>query len=88
MRVMLCGKGKGPLKDGSDQGTSTCNSTNTCGMRRQALVSGLLGESGQVSTAVHEAMKEIEDVHSSDELMHFEFFGPFWELTEVRAEGC
>jgi hypothetical protein len=44
---------------------------------------GLLGESGEAITAVHEALKEIEDVHRSDELMHFEFCGPFWELSEV-----
>jgi hypothetical protein len=44
---------------------------------------GLLGESGEAIRAAHEAMKEIEAVHSSDELMHFEFCGPFWELSEV-----
>jgi hypothetical protein len=46
----------------------------------------LLGESGEVVRSVHEALKEVEDVHCSDELMHFEFFGPFWELSEVRNE--
>jgi hypothetical protein len=44
---------------------------------------GLLGESGEAIKAVHGALKEIEDVHSSDSLMHFEFCGPFWELSEV-----
>jgi hypothetical protein len=46
----------------------------------------LLGECGQVSKAVHEALREVEEVHCSDQLMHFEFFGLFWELSEVRAE--
>jgi hypothetical protein len=76
-------EGKGPPKDGGDEGTSTCNSINADSIRWQASMLGLLGESAQVSQAVHEALKEIEDVHSSDELMHFEFFGPFWELSEV-----
>jgi hypothetical protein len=44
---------------------------------------GLLGESGKVIKAAHEALQEVKDVHSSDELMHYEFCGPFWELTEV-----
>jgi hypothetical protein len=74
---------KGPFKDRDDEGTSTCNSTNAGEMRRQALVPRLLGESGQVSKAVHEALKDVEEVHCSDTLMHYEFFGPFWELSEI-----
>jgi hypothetical protein len=81
-------EGKDPCKDGGDEGTSTCYSTNAGGIRRQALVPRLLGQSGQVSKAVHEALKEVQEVHCSDELMHFEFFGPFWELSEVRAVCC
>jgi hypothetical protein len=74
---------KGPLESGGSEGTSTCNSTNAGWIKRHTLQAGLLGESGQALKAVHGALKEIEDVHSSDELMHFEFFGPFWELSEV-----
>jgi hypothetical protein len=44
---------------------------------------GLLGESGEAVKAAREALKELEVVHSSDELMHFEFCGPFWELSQV-----
>jgi hypothetical protein len=43
----------------------------------------LLGESGEVYDAARQALAKIQDVHVSDELMHFEFWGPFWELTEV-----
>jgi hypothetical protein len=45
----------------------------------------LLGESGEMFESAREALAKIQDVHVSDELMHFEFWGPFWELTEVRA---
>jgi hypothetical protein len=45
----------------------------------------LLGESGEVFESAQEALRKIQDVHVSDELMHFEFWGPFWELTEVRT---
>jgi hypothetical protein len=76
-------EGLSPLKDMDADRSSTCNSTNAGGKRRQVLVSGLLGESGETLKAVHEAMKKVKDVHNSDELMHFEFCGPFWELTEV-----
>jgi hypothetical protein len=44
----------------------------------------LLGESGEAYEAAMHALKKIQDVHTSDELMHFEFWGPFWELSEVR----
>jgi hypothetical protein len=43
----------------------------------------LLGESGEVFESARQALEKIQDVHVSDELMHFEFWGPFWELTEV-----
>lgn len=43
----------------------------------------LLGESGTAYSAVQAAVRSIVDVHESDGLMHFEFVGPFWELTEV-----
>jgi hypothetical protein len=76
-------EGRCPLEGGGSEGTSTCNSTNADGERKHTLATGLLGESGQALKAVHGALKEIEDVHSSDELMHFEFVGPFWELSEV-----
>jgi hypothetical protein len=75
--------GVGSPGGGGTEGTSTCNSTNEGGMRGKTLGTGLLGESGQAIKAIHESLKELEDVHSSDELMHFEFFGPFWELSEV-----
>jgi hypothetical protein len=75
--------GIGPPGGGGCEETSTCNSTNVGGTRGKALGTGLLGESGQAIKAIHESLKELEDVHSSDELMHFEFFGPFWELSEV-----
>jgi hypothetical protein len=71
------------LKDRSREDTSTCSSTNVAWMARKVVKTGLLGESGQEIKAAHEALQEIEDVHSSDGLMHFEFFGPFWELSEV-----
>jgi hypothetical protein len=45
----------------------------------------LLGESGEVYEAARQALEKIQDVHVSDELMHFEFWGPFWELTEART---
>jgi hypothetical protein len=45
----------------------------------------LLGESGEVYGAARQALAKIQDAHVSDELMHFEFWGPFWELTEVCA---
>jgi hypothetical protein len=45
----------------------------------------LLGESGEMYDATRQALEKIQDVHASDELMHFEFWGPFWELTEVRT---
>jgi hypothetical protein len=65
-----------------------CTSTRICaihtaGIWRKRIRRGLLGESGQVIKTAHEALKEIMDVHSSDELMHFELCGPFWELSEV-----
>jgi hypothetical protein len=65
-----------------------CTSTRICtvgtaGMWRKRIRRGLLGESGQVIKTAHEALQEIMDVHSSDELMHFELCGPFWELSEV-----
>jgi hypothetical protein len=86
--------GVGGDSDATEDGTvrregTECERTHTCnpymigGACREAVKNGLLGESGEVIKAVHEALKEIEDVHSSDELMHFEFFGPFWELSEV-----
>jgi hypothetical protein len=71
------------LKDRGGKETSTCSSTNAAGMWNTAVRAGLLGESVQAIKTAHEALKEIEDVHSSDGLMHFEFFGPFWELSEV-----
>jgi hypothetical protein len=71
------------LKDRGREDTSTCSATNAAGLRTKAGKTGLLGESGQVIEEAHEALKELEDVHSSDGLMHFEFFGPFWELSEV-----
>jgi hypothetical protein len=71
------------LKDTGVEGTSTCRSTNAVGKRSQAVDTGLLGESGEALKAVYEALQQVEDVHSSDELMHFELCGPFWELSEV-----
>lgn len=43
----------------------------------------VLGESGSAYSAVQAAVRDILDVHQSDGLMHYEFWGPFWELTEV-----
>jgi hypothetical protein len=71
------------LRDTGDEGTSTCHSSNAGGVRRQAVDKMLLGESGEALKAVHEALQQVEDVQSSDELMHFEFCGPFLELSEV-----
>jgi hypothetical protein len=76
-------EGVSRLKDTGRRETSTCSSRNAVGMRNTAVKAGLLGESGQVIKEAREALKEIEDVHSSDGLMHSEFFGPFWELSEV-----
>jgi hypothetical protein len=73
----------GCLDDRDREGTSTLNSTNAGWMRTKGVETGLLGESGQAIKAAHAALEEIEDVHSSDELMHFELCGPFWELSEV-----
>jgi hypothetical protein len=56
----------------------------TCAKEKQK-TQKLLGESGEVYDAAQHALTKIQDVHVSDELMHFEFWGPFWELTEVRA---
>ena len=33
------------------------------------------------------AMQAVRDVHTTDELMHFEWLGPFWELNEVRPSS-
>jgi hypothetical protein len=71
------------LKDMGGEGTSACQSTNAVGKKCQAVDTGLLGESGEALKAVYEALQQVEDVHSSDELMHFELCGPFWELSEV-----
>jgi hypothetical protein len=76
-------RGIRPPGGGGNEGISTCNSANVGGKRGKALGTGLLGESGQAIKAIHESLKELEDAHSSDELMHFEFLGPFWELSEV-----
>jgi hypothetical protein len=75
-------EGAGLLGDRDKQGACTCTCTcaNACNSK---IMRGLLGESVDAIKAVHEALKEIEDVHCSDELMHFEFCGPFWELSEV-----
>jgi hypothetical protein len=81
MRGRVCG-----LEDRQGEATSACNSTNVGGMRRIAVKTGLLGENGKAVKAVHEALKAIQDVHCSDELMHFELCGPFWELSEVRSK--
>ena len=43
----------------------------------------LLGESGEMIQAAHEALKSITAVSESGGLMHCEFLAPFWELTEV-----
>lgn len=51
-----------------------------CGARKRPL---LLGESAEVTQEMHDALERVLDVHTSDSLMHFEFLGPFWELTEV-----
>jgi hypothetical protein len=69
------------LADRISQGT--CTPIATDGEKRKETKMGLLGESGEVIKAVHEALKEVEDVQRSDELMHFEFCGPFWELSQV-----
>lgn len=44
----------------------------------------LLGECGETVKELHDALTSFQDIHSSDALMHFEFAGPFLELTEVR----
>lgn len=43
----------------------------------------VLGESGSAYSTVQAAVRDVLDVHQSDGLMHYEFWGPFWELTEV-----
>ena len=58
-----------------------CMLSSRC--RRQKL----LGESGEVATLVQGVMQAVRDVHATDELMHFEWLGPFWELNEVRRVG-
>jgi hypothetical protein len=73
--------GKGLLGYGEVQ--STRDSTHAAGKRRKTRRKGLLGENGKVLQAAIAALGEIKDVHTSDELMHFEFCGPFWELSEV-----
>jgi hypothetical protein len=61
-----------------------CCDSNCIGeMRRNRMTRGLLGESGEAIKAAHGALRGLEVVHSTDELMHFEFFGPFWELSQV-----
>jgi hypothetical protein len=60
--------------------TRTCGSGTSFQAGRKR---GLLGECGPAIKAAYQVLKEIEDVHCSDELMHFEFCGPFWELSEV-----
>jgi hypothetical protein len=71
------------VKDRGGEGTSTGHSTNAVAVQRQALDTGLMGESGEALKAAFAALQQVEDVHRSDELMHFEFCGPFWELSEV-----
>jgi hypothetical protein len=44
----------------------------------------LLGERGEVFRAAQAAVEGIRDVNNTDGLMHSEFFGPFWELSEAR----
>jgi hypothetical protein len=75
--------GVGGLTDRGGEVQSTWDSKHAAGKRRKARRKGLLGESGKVLQAVVEALGEIKDVHTSDELMHFEFCGPFLELSEV-----
>jgi hypothetical protein len=71
----------------ADAQPSILNATDACTLcmesvtRRETM---LLGESGEVFRAAQAALEEIRDVHNSDALMHFEFFGPFWELSEAR----
>ena len=48
----------------------------------------LLGESGDAVGVAQAALARVADAHRSDELMHYEFWGPFWELTEVRTYSC
>lgn len=55
-----------------------------CMLRSRGRTQRLLGESGEVAMGVQGALQRVRDVHTSDELMHFELLGPFWELTEVR----
>ena len=46
---------------------------------------GLLGCSGHVSAAVQRALREVEELHQSDALMHYEVCWPHPDLTEVCA---
>jgi hypothetical protein len=71
------------LQDEGCEGTVTRAPSAPPDSSSKAVEKQLLGESWKTVKAVHEALKEVEDVHRSDELMHFEFFGPFWELSEV-----
>ena len=43
----------------------------------------LLGDTGEMMQAAQEALKSIISVSKSDELMHCEFLGLFWEFSEV-----
>jgi hypothetical protein len=69
------GGGEGERRKTRTRGSST---SFEVGRKR-----GLLGECGPAIKAAYEVLKEVEDLQSSDELMHFEFCGPFWELSEV-----
>lgn len=62
---------------------SLCACGSTCTPCMLNCESMLLGESGEVVAAMYAALQGVLDVHKSDELMHVEFWGPFWELTEV-----
>lgn len=67
----------------ADQGACACATCKHC-CRRLCGMTALLGESGDAMHAAQEAVRSITDVHKSDELMHYEFLVPFWELTEVQ----
>lgn len=83
-RPFHCREDEQALGMKAEKSPCACATCKDC-CRRGCRMIGLLSESGDAMHAAQEAMRSISDVHKSDELMHYEFLVPFWELTEVRS---